>query len=50
MGECSHPETTAEKLETLRNMAADNSFRLSINEREAIKYALRRIATLNKSK
>jgi hypothetical protein len=46
MGDYSPRETTAEKIETLRKMAADESFRLSINERAAIKYALRRLEKL----
>jgi hypothetical protein len=41
MGDFSPPETTEEKVETLRAMARDRSFRLSINERAAIAYALR---------
>lgn len=43
MGDHSRPERPEEKIETLRKMAADESFRLSINERAAIAYALRKI-------
>lgn len=43
MGDHSPPERAEEKIETLRKMAADESFRLSINERAAIAYALRKI-------
>lgn len=49
MGDYPERETTEEKLATLRKMAADDSFRLSLNERAAIKYALRRMATLSKA-
>jgi hypothetical protein len=49
MGDYSPPETTAQKLETLRRMAAETeTYRLSINEIAAIKYALRRLATLER--
>jgi len=44
VGDYAQPETPAEKVLTLRKMAADDSHRLSINERAAIRYALRLIA------
>jgi hypothetical protein len=47
MGDYPQPETADEKIETLRKMAADKTFRLSINEQAAIKYALRIIARRN---
>lgn len=49
MGDYSAPETKDEKLATLRRMAKEeDTFRLSINERAAIKYALRVIAKSQK--
>lgn len=44
VGDYSPPETPAQKVQTLRKMVADDSHRLSINERAAIRYALRLIA------
>ena len=43
MGDCSPPESPNGMTDTLRKMAADKSFRLSINERAAISYALKQI-------
>jgi hypothetical protein len=45
MGDYPQPETTEEKIATLRRMSKEEgTFRLSINERAAIAYALRIIA------
>lgn len=43
MGDCSPRETPNEMMQTLRMMAADDSSRLSQNERAAIAYAIRKI-------
>lgn len=49
MGDCPEPETTDEKIKTLRRMVAENDDRLSINERAAITFALWHIARAKKA-
>lgn len=43
MGDCSPPETPKQMIETLRKMVDDDTFRLSLNEKAAVAYALRRM-------